>query len=360
MPDRKRIERILDRARWAPSGDNVQPWEFGILPEDLAVVYGADTRRTVVYDLEGHASQIAVGALLESVAIAASAEGLSLSIRRRPEPSGEDNPEHPVFDIVFSESPSPLPDPLSPFLEIRCVNRRPFGTTPLTSEEKKVLEGFLPEGYSLHWMEGWRQRRAMADINQLSGKLRLTIVEGYLVHREIIEWNATTSLDRVPDRALGLPALTLPLMHWAMASWERIDLFNRFLGGTLLPRLLLDYLPGLFCSAHFFLLAPAPPRHLDDYVAGGRALARFWLGCASLGLQFQPEMTPLIFGGYAREGLAFSRAPHARGLAERIEKKLFSLGGEKVDRAVFLGRVGRGSFPVARSLRKPLSSLLRP
>ena len=359
MPDRKRLERILDRARWAPSGDNVQPWKFGILSDDRVVVYGADTRRTVVYDLQGHASQIAVGALLESVAIAASAEGLSLSIDRRPDPSGDENPEHPVFEIVFSESPNILSDPLSLFLETRCVNRRPFGTAPLTSEEKAVLEGCLPEGYSLHWMEGGRQRLTMADINQLSGKLRLTIPEAYAVHREIIEWNATVSLDRVPDRALGLPALSLPFMHWIMGSWERVTFFNRFLGGTLLPRLLLDLLPGFFCSAHFFLLAPTPPRRLDDYVAGGRALARFWLGCASLGLQFQPEMTPLIFGTYVGEGLSFSRAPHAQGLAERIAKKLISLGGDKVGRSVFLGRIGRGPLPVARSLRKPLASLLR-
>ena len=358
MPGRERIEGILERARWAPSGDNTQPWRFGIFPDHRAVVYGSDTRRTVVYDLRGHASQIAVGALLEYIVIAASAEGLAVLITRRPDPSGDDNPEHPVFEVEFSEDPEHPPDPLSPYLETRSVNRRPFGTAPLTFEEKHRLEGFLPEGYSVHWLEGWRNRSAMAGLNQLSGKLRLTIPEAYLVHREIIEWNATTSLDRVPDRALGLSPSILPLMRWIMGSWDRVVFFNRFLGGTLIPRIQLDILPALFCSAHFLLLAPIPPRELDDYVAGGRALARFWLGCASLGLQFQPEMTPLIFRSYVKDGIPFSQSPRAGKLANRIARHLEGMVGNSIDRAVFVGRVGRSSPSCARSLRRPMDELL--
>lgn len=357
MTGRARIERVLDRARWAPSGDNTQPWRFQIISDDHAVVLGSDTRRTVVYDLRGHASQIAVGALLEHVAIAASGEGLRVTLSRRPSSGGSENEEHPVFDVRFSADPGLAPDPLSPFLETRTVNRRPFGTVPLTFCEKKELEARLPEGYRIQWLEGWKSRFAMADLNQRSGKLRLTIPEGYAVHREIIEWNARTSEDRVPDRALGLSPFILPLIRWIMGRWERVAFFNCFLGGTLIPRLQLDILPALFCSSHFLLLAPAPPRTLDDYVAGGRALARFWLGCAARGIQFQPEMTPLIFSSYVREGIRFSTAPHAPRLAEEIARRLSRLGGEATDRAVFLGRVGRGAFPSSRSLRKPLPVL---
>ncbi len=358
MMGRERIDRILDRARWAPSGDNTQPWRFEILSGHHAVVYGSDTRRTVVYDLRGHASQIAVGALLEHVAIAASSEGLRAEILRRPPVTGDENEEHPVFDIRFSDAPDLVPDPLSPYLEIRSVNRRPLGTKPLSSQEKQWLESLLPEGFRVLWLEGWKNRFAMADLNQRSGKLRLTIPEAYAVHREIIEWNATTSLDRVPDRALGLSPVILPLMHWIMKRWERVVFFNRFLGGTLIPRVQLDILPALFCSAHFFLLAPDPPRQLGDYVAGGRALARFWLGCASLGLQFQPEMTPLIFRSYVREGIHFSTASHAWELASDIAFHLEHLGVGSVDRAVFMGRVGRGGYSRFRSLRKSLSRLI--
>jgi len=48
------IEQILDQARWAPSGDNTQPWRFEIKGPLHVVVHGSDTRRHCVYDLDGH------------------------------------------------------------------------------------------------------------------------------------------------------------------------------------------------------------------------------------------------------------------------------------------------------------------
>lgn len=359
MPTRAAIERVLDRARWAPSGDNTQPWRFGILSEDHAVVYGSDTRRTVVYDLRGHASQIAIGALLEYISISATGERLVARIaRRRHDSSNCEDDEKPIFDIYFSKDPALLPDPLSSFLERRCVNRRPFGTRPLSEKEKKLLEGLLPSGFNLVWFEGLKKKLAMANLTQRAGKLRLSIPEAYTVHREIIEWNARTSIDRVPDLALGLSSNILPMMRWIMGKWSRVLFFNRFLGGTLIPRVQLDILPALFCSAHFLLLAENIPNSLDDYVAGGRALARLWLGCASMDLQFQPEMTPLIFRSYATENIVFSNSAGAMGAAHRLQDMLDHLAGEMVNRAIFLGRIGRGSLPEARSLRKPLSLLL--
>ena len=77
------LQRILERARWAPSGDNTQPWRFEILGEDHVVVHGYDTRDHVVYDLDGHASQLAVGALLETIQIAATEEACVTHITRR-------------------------------------------------------------------------------------------------------------------------------------------------------------------------------------------------------------------------------------------------------------------------------------
>jgi hypothetical protein len=82
------------------------------------------------------------------------------------------------------------------------------------------------------------------------------------VHREIIEWDARYSEDRVPDQALGADPLSLRSMRWVMASWDRVQLMNRWFGGTLAPRLQLDLLPGLFCAAHFALGGrQGAPRH---------------------------------------------------------------------------------------------------
>ena len=121
----------------------------------------------------------------------------------------------------------------------------------------------------------------------------------------------------------------------------------------------MDLLPGLFCAAHFAILAKKPPATLDDYVAAGRAVQRFWLTATGLGLQLQPELTPLIFTRYVREGRTFSRLPGVMDIATRLGNRLSGLlQNEAVERAVFLGRIGSGDAATSRSLRLPLEKLI--
>lgn len=359
--EKELLLRILDLARWAPSGDNTQPWRFEVLSDRHVVVHGSDTRKTVVYDRQGFASQTATGVLLETMAIAASGFGLQTEITCR---TNDPDEEHPLYDVRFEKDQTIGVDPLFPFIESRCVNRSVLGTAPLRFDEKSHLfKSINNKGsqtpYKILWLERISEKLSMARITQSSGKLRLIIPEAYPVHKAVIEWNSQYSNDRIPDQALGLSLSILPLMCWIMNSWERVQFFNRFLGGTLIPRLELDLLPALGCSAHFALLAPAPPRTLTDYIDAGRALCRFWLGTTSIKLQFQPEMTPLIFRSYAIRNISFSKLSGSLEYAEKIGEALERLTGkDAADRAVFLGRVGRGNPPKARSLRLPLSDLL--
>ena len=83
MTGQSTVEQILNLGRWAPSGDNTQPWRFEIVDDLRVVVHGFDTRDHCVYDLDGHPSQISLGALLETISIAASAHGLRVDSSRR-------------------------------------------------------------------------------------------------------------------------------------------------------------------------------------------------------------------------------------------------------------------------------------
>ena len=49
-------------------------------------------------------------------------------------------------------------------------------------------------------------------------------------------------------------------------------------------------------------LTRSVPQTVDDFINAGCAVQRFWLMATRLGLVMQPEMTPPIFGGYARAG----------------------------------------------------------
>lgn len=349
------IAEILEFARWAPSGDNTQPWRFEIIDERHLIVHAFDTRDHCVYDLDGHPSQIALGALLETLAIAASAHGLRAEFRRRPN-SPDTHPEHSVELIPDSQL---SPDPLLPHIKRRSVQRRPMRITPLTEPQKQALQIAVGKSYTLRWFEGGAQRWQLAKLMYNNAKLRLTLPEAYPVHRDIIEWQAQYSEDKVPDQALGLDKMTLKLMRWVMGSWQRVDFFNTYLAGHLVPRIEMDLLPGLFCAAHFALLAHKAPETTNDYVAAGRAVQRFWLTATSLGLQLQPEMTPLIFGRYIREGLVFSHIPAMQERAQRLSGQLQQALGETLPACVlFMGRIGTGKRPESRSLRRSLNDLI--
>lgn len=348
------VEKILDLARWAPSGDNTQVWRFEIVAPHHVLVHCFDTRDDCVYDLDGHPSQISQGALLETIAIAATAHGLRADIARRPA-----SPEtHPQFDVHFVADPAIELSPLIGVITTRSVQRRPLSTRALTATEKQALVAAVGPGYQVQWIEGFGPRLQAARLMFNNAKLRLTMPEAYETHRRIIQWNTSHSADRVPDQALGVDNATLRLMKWAMVSWDRLSTMNTLMG-TWAPRLQMDLVPGLACAAHFVIKARQEPRGIDDYVAAGRAVQRFWLTVAQLGLLMQPEMTPLIFASYVRNKVRFSRLDKLQSSAAGLQRQLVDLIGTDVPQAVFMGRLGAGKPAAARSTRKPLADLIK-
>jgi len=347
------IERILDLARWAPSGDNTQPWRFEIVSDTHVVVHAFDTREHCVYDFEGRASQLSVGAMLETLRIAATLHKRSVTIVRR-----ADAPDDaPLFDVYVEIEAGLAPDPLAAVIRTRSVQRRPLATQPLSPEQRGRLEASVGSGFTVRWFDTPRSRRRLAWLAVRSAKIRLTTPEAYSVHRDIIDWHAQFSADRVPDRALGASRLSLRSMRWAMKSWRRVELMNRWFGGTLAPRFELDWLPGVRCAAHFAIAASRLPATVDDHVAAGAAVQRFWLTATALGLQLQPQYTPLVFATLARRGIPFTAVAAARARAAMVRRMLDALLGSTADRTVFLGRVGRGAPPAARSTRLSLADL---
>jgi hypothetical protein len=347
------IGQILELARWAPSGDNTQCWRFELVDAGHFVVHGFDTRADCVYDLDGHPSQISLGALLETIDIAASAHGVRTEATRR---SGGPAHQH-VFDVRLLADAARTASPLIDAITTRSVQRRPMKTRALTAAEKQALEQAVGGDYEVQWLEGLRVKFRTARIMFNNAKLRLTMPEAYEVHRRIIHWGVERSNDRVPDQALGVDAATLKLMKWAMVSWGRLSAMNAVMG-TWAPRLQMDFVPGIACAAHFVIKARRQPQTIDDYVAAGRAVQRYWLTLTRLGLVMQPEMTPLIFSKYVREERHFTHAKHLHGRAARLQEQTAKLIFTGNTYPVYMGRLGAGPVARARSERRPLEELM--
>ena len=352
-PATSTIERILDYARWAPSGDNTQPWQFEILSDDSFVIHTRDTRDWCVYDLAGRASQTSVGMLLENIAIAARGEGLAASFTLK-DPTADSEPKVDVQ--LRADQRLSGKSPLLPYIKARSVQRRALSTRPLLAGYKRALEDAIGSGYRLIWLEGRQKKWQISRLLWRAAGIRLTIPEVYEVHKKIIHWDAQFSIDRIPDQALGADALTVKMMKWALQSWSRVKMLNRYFAGTLMPRLQLDLIPAQRCATHFIIVADKPREQTTDYLEGGRATQRFWLTATRLGLQLQPEMTPLIFSTYAREGRRFTSSIDKLAEADTLRLELDALTGGEVD-AVFMGRLGFGSAATSRSLRKNIQQL---
>ena len=265
MPSCDTLLQILDLARWAPSGDNTQPWRFEIVEGSHLRVHAFDTRDYCVYDLDGRPSQLSVGLMLETLRLAAASHGLSAGIARQ-----KDSPQdRPVFDVHLLPDASASSSPLVAAIKSRCVQRRPLSTGRLPRSAKTALRASLPNGYTLVWMEGLVARWRVALLLYASARIRLTIPEAFETHRRVIEWGARYSEDKIPDEAVGLDPLTKRLMRWFMRDWRRMQFVNRYLGGTIVPRLQLDLLPGLACAAHVVIVADRAPTSIDDYVMAG-------------------------------------------------------------------------------------------
>ena len=345
---------ILELARWTPSGDNAQPWRFEVSAGDRAVIHVHDTRSHCVYDFQGRATLLALGALIETLHIAASSFGYRVRITSQ----ASLDATHTKHNLDLQPDDSIKPDPLAASITRRCVQRRPLSLRRLTLDQKRSLENAAAP-YSLRWLDTFGQRMEMASLLFMSAKTRLISPEAYEVHRAIIAWRSRYSNDKVPDQALGLDPLTLRLMEWVMHSWKRVRFFNKYLAGTYMPRLQLDFIPGLACAAHFALISTASPRQPEDFMAAGRAMQRFWLTATHLGLQLQPEMTPLIFSWYHNSHSRFSHIDAVQHTLPTIHKKLAKVMGDEVPgRGVFMGRIGHGKPAKSRSRRLPLDQLI--
>ncbi len=345
---------ILDLARWAPSGDNTQPWRFEIVSDSHIAIHGFDTREYVLYDFEGHASHMAHGALLETLRLAATRFGLQSAWTLRPNcPDSA-----PIYDVTLT--PAEIPeDPLVCHIKTRCVQRRPMRAAPLRPEQKKALVSAVGNDYSLFFFESFAEKLTVARLLWQNARLRLTCPEAYPVHLAAIEWNARYSADRIPDQAIGVDPATARLMRWVMKSWKRVEYFNRYLGGTIIPRIQLDFIPALACAAHILLRPERALSGILDHVAAGMALQRLWLTADSHGLHLQPEMTPVILRWYVQAGRQISLAPEINDGAIRLAGQFQRLSASRPnDGYAFFCRIGQSRAPRSRSLRKDLRDLM--
>lgn len=352
------VERILEAAHWAPSGDNAQPWTFEVQDEALFDVCVRIEPGNVYEYRQGEPTLISAGTLLANIAIAAPSSGKRATWSY----VGAEGSLHRIR-VVLEDDAGAFEHPLYGEIQRRSVDRRPYRRRGLAADDKQALADALGPDYALGWHESLAERRKIAGLTRLATDIRLRIPETFAIHSRIVDWQRAYSPDAIPSQALGVDAMTQKMMHWTLAKRERTEFANR-LGSPFFAGLQMDFLPGLFSAAYFAFRFREPrqpgPAGVSQLLGAGQAVQRFWLTTSKRGLVLQPCLATLAFAHYGASDTPFTTAQterrKARLLAQRVVRDLGDL-----QTTFFVGRVG---YPQAaklesRSLRLPLAQLVK-
>ena len=350
---------ILELAKWAPSGDNGQPWRIVPLSghEFYLDLVGLQQN---VFNLLPMPNMVTMGMFLENATIAAQDLGYDL------EWSVEEGTRIDV-KIFKQTSPSQVEKkPLNNYIKKRSVNRYRYKLKKILDDVRTDLRSVLDDDMQIFWLEGFSDRWTIAKMLYLFTWIRLRLPDVHDIHREVIDWSKGDSPDKMPRGSLGANPVSVAMMEWVSANKGRHDFLLKMPGATLGFQMELDLIPALFCSGHFIMCFDAqktPEPTTADYIRGGQAMQRFWLSLTSHHMVMQPWYLPLMFSKYIQKDIAFSN--HSK-IIDRTQKvhdsfvfDILAPLGLHLDHVFFTGRAG---YPVKtnikRSVRKDLKELI--
>jgi len=346
------VERILEAGNTAPSGENCQPWHF-VVRGAIIEVHLLPERDTSAYNWGQRSSYLANGAAIENIVIAASAEDYRTEVSYFPNPVDALH----IATIFLTKDPSCKLDALAAYTGTRISNRKTYKKDSLTSEERRALLAATENYYGSMTLVEERE-----DIKRL-GHVGSTNEEVMLANRSLhqfffnhVSW--TKEEDEKKKVGFYIKTLELPLPAEMMFKLFRHWSIMRILGTIGFNHIVGKQNGATNASAAAmgaFMIEGIEP---IDFVKIGRAIERFWLTAASLGLSVQPLTGVLFFKLRitGREGEVFS----AR------EKKLIMSAYERASQILkadgkhvaFMFRIGHDGIPSAHASRFPLNDVV--
>jgi len=338
------LNRMARAGALAPSGDNLQPWSFKSKGDALFLRHEPMRDRSL-FNVQYLASFIGLGAVLENIHIAASAENYRSVIEAQP-----DSLDHDWIARITFEPGAP-PDPLAAFLEQRCTNRRFYSNRsvdPALLEHLNMSPTFPSTG--LFWL---REKDKLDALGKLIAQADRLIFENQHIHDHLFSTLRWTSEETERSRdGLPVPALELgrfgSLAFRGLRNWKIVNLINHFGFSKAASRHSIQLMRR--CSAAG--LITAADVSLLSFLHAGRAFQRLWLQATKENLAIQP-MTAIIFLQLrarlaAYDHLTSSQIETANDLRKAMER-FFLLKGQI---PAMLFRVGFTRAPSARTIRR--------
>ena len=292
------IEMIVDAARWAPSGGNIQPWRFEADANEIRMYLVPD--RTTTMDVRHRGSYVAIGAALFNARV----EAASLKNLGNCQLFPEGSPSHHVATLMVGDATDYEIAPLASRVRTRVANRQMGNGEPLDEKIVKVLTlGVEREGSQLHLTNDRGRIETMAKLLGESDRIRFLLP---ILHREMVGELRFPGRDSLSE---GLDVRTLELSPPEMAALEllrRPDVMEH-LADWRAGEMLGARTRAAAASSSALAVVSVPRSDPAWYVRGGAAVERLWLTAELHGLAVQP-VSPVFLYAARRQG-----PPPARG-----------------------------------------------
>ena len=343
------IEMIVDAARRAPSGGNVQPWRFEA--DDEEIRFFMIPERTSTMDVAHRATYVGIGAALFNARVQAAALKKLGPVKLFP----EGRPSHHVATMRLGSSDDVAIMPLRDYLHSRSSNRRIGKPSEIEPETVATLtRGVEREGAQLYFATDRERLSAGAELLAASDRLRFLLPT---VHREMaseIRWPGRDALDE------GLDVRTLELDPGGYAALDilaRPDVMAHLSDWRAGSALGMRMQAAVLTSSALAMIT-VPRADPMWYLRGGAAMERFWLSAEMHGLAVQPASPVFLYAVDESDmrlmaGERYLDEMH--NLSERFHEFWGLSDGET---AVMVFRVFQAPPPSVHSVRLPLSHVL--
>lgn len=344
MIPRELIEKILQEAVQAPSGDNAQPWRFDV-QGDVVDVYNIVGRDATLFNFRNRGDFLAHGALVENIVIAAEHFGYDANITLFPEVGRIDH----TATIRLEKVKDKKENGLFKAIRERATNRKTYKSYVLTEDEKKSVMQIKGEnGAEIRLAEKREDVKKLAAIVSLNERL---LLENKHIHDflfSIIRWTDKEEKEK-PGMHVKTLELALPqqfifrcLKSWGVAEWaKKIGL----------PKFIAKENAKVYASSSAIGAIAMEGDTPKDFMQAGRLLQRVWLTLTSMGLSLQPVTAVAYLAQRieAGEGGVLS-AEHQQLVKEADEetRKILGIGGRTI---AMVFRIGKASKPTARAYK---------
>jgi hypothetical protein len=351
QPTVGQITAMVESARWAPSGDNIQPFSFEWNGNTLLV--HEDARRSQAFMNVGNiASDMALGMCLANIEITAEHGGWVARWKRETVGSS-------VAQVTF-EKGQVRHSPLGTAIRSRSVDRRPYREERMSQRFEEELREPTENlwGIRFRLLNRPDQVRSAARIN--SG------FEAFMLgHRDLhafffrwLRWSekkARQTMDGLPLSTLGVSPLDAFGLR-LLSQWGVARLF-KWAGLTRLAALRAHRVYLRSASFGAFTIPNTEP---ITYVRVGWMWQRLWLHLTKEGWTLQPVIGHSVMAHLCKkyQGKGLTSEERERFVGEDGEMRdLLAVPKDQTIACLF--RIGRSVTPVpTRAPRRPLSALL--